>query len=105
MLNYTNSDLPAKDIAIFYAKKINSQIAEEFFSGKGSLASAEEAIEVAIAFWAITDLASNDHLNDRSILNDVDLEFWMHKLFNKIYGYYERNGFKEQWQIVAQSNS
>lgn len=105
MLNYSDSDLPAKDITIFYAKKINSQIAEEFFSGKRSLASAEEAIEVATAFWTITDLASNDHLNDISVLNDVDLEFWMHKLFNKIYGYYERNGFKEQWQIVAQSNS
>ena len=105
MLNYSDPDQPAKDIAIFYVKKIHSQIAEEFFSGNISLASAEEAIEVATAFWAITDLASDDHLNDVSILNGVDLEFWMHKLFNKIYGYYERNGFKEQWQIVAQSNS
>ena len=104
MLNYSDSDLPAKDIAIFYAKKINSQIAEEFFSGKRSLASAEEAMEVANAFWKITELASNDHVNDISILNGVDLEFWMHKLFNKIYGYYERNGFKDQWKIAEEKS-
>jgi hypothetical protein len=24
----------------------------------------------------------------------------MHKLFNKTYGYYEKNGFTEQWKIA-----
>lgn len=105
MLNYSDSDLPAKNIAIFYAKKINSQIAKDFFNGQKDLTSKEEALEVANAFWQITDLASTDHLNNISILDDADVEFWMHKLFNKIYGYYEKNGFKEQWKIAEEKSS
>lgn len=100
MLNYSDADLIAKDIAIFYAKKLNSTIAEEFFSGSRSLANADEALEVAKVFWSITDLASEDHLNNVSVLDNVDLEFWTHKLFNKVYGYYEKNGFKEQWKTA-----
>lgn len=105
MLSYSDSELPAKNIAIFYADKINSPIAKEFFNGQKSLANKEDALEVAKVFWKIIDLSSTDHLNNISILDDVDVEFWMHKLFNKVYGYYERNGFKEQWKIAEhQSN-
>lgn len=100
MLNYSDSELIAKDIAVFYVKKINNPIAVEFFSGAKSLENAEEALEAAKAFWEITDLASTDHLNNVVVFDDVDLEFWMHKLFNKVYGYYEKNGFKEQWKIA-----
>ena len=100
MLNYAESDLTAKNIAILYARKINNLNAENFFSGNVSLTNAEQALDIAKAFWEITNLASIDHLNNVSILDDVDVEFWMHKLFNKVYGYYEKNGFKEQWKIA-----
>jgi hypothetical protein len=100
MLNYSDEDITAKNIAIFYAKKINSPTAEAFFQGNTSLTNTNEALDVARAFWEITDLASTDHLNNVSAFNDIDLEFWMHKLFNKLYGYYEKNGFKEQWQVA-----
>lgn len=105
MLNYSDSELIAKDIAIFYAKKINSSIAVEFFSGAKSLENTGEALEAAKGFGGITDLASTDHLNNVAIFEDVDLEFWMHKLFNKVYGYYEKNGFKEQWKIAEKEFS
>ncbi len=105
MLNYSDSDLPAKHIAIFYADKISNSITKEFFNGQKALASKEEALEVAKAFWEITNLASTDHLNNLSILDNVDVEFWMHKLFNKVYGYYEKNGFKEQWKIAEEKYS
>lgn len=105
MLNYSDSDLPAKNIALFYADKINSSIAKEFFNGQKFLANKKEALEVAKAFWKITDLASTDYLNNVSILDDVDVEFWMHKLFNKVYSYYEKNGFKEQWKIAEEASS
>lgn len=105
MLNYSEPDIPAKNIAIFYADKINSPIAKEFFNGQKSLANKKEALEVAKAFWKITDLASTDHLNKVSTLDDVDVEFWMHKLFTKVYGYYERNGFKDQWKIAEEESS
>lgn len=104
MLSYSESDLLVKDIAIFYAKKTNSSITVEFFSGTKSLSNAEEALEVAKAFWEVTDLATTDHLNNVAIFEDVDLEFVMHKLFNKVYGYYEKHGFTEQWKIAANEN-
>lgn len=100
MLNYSDTDLIAKNVAIFYAKRLNNPVAEEFFSGSRSLANADEALEMAKIFWEITDLASEDHLNKAPVMDNVDLEFWMHKLFNKVYGYYEKNGFKEQWKTA-----
>lgn len=105
MLNYSDSDLMVKKIAVFYADKIRDPIAKDFFSGKKSLSNAEDALAMAKAFWLITDLASADHLNNISVLDDADLEFGMHKLFNKVYGYYEKHGFKEQWKSVADDNS
>lgn len=99
MLEYSDSDLIAKNIAVFYAKKLNNTFAEEFFTGNRSLATPDDALEIAKAFWEMTDLASADHMNDVSVMDNVDLEFWIHKLFNKMYGYYEKNGFKEQWKI------
>jgi hypothetical protein len=100
MLNYSTDDITAKNIAVFYAKKLNHGLAEEFFAGSRSLANTDEALEIAKVFWRITDLASDDHLNNVSVLDNVDIEFWTHKLFNKLYGYYEKNGFKEQWKIA-----
>lgn len=100
MIEYSDSDLIAKDIAAFYAKKLDNTLAEEFFNGRKTLTTTDDAFEVAKAFWEMTNLASADHVNDVPIMDNVDLEFWMHKLFNKMYGYYEKNGFKEQWKIA-----
>lgn len=105
MLNYSDSDLTVKNIAVFYANKISDPTAKDFFSGKKSLSNAAEALAMAKAFWLMTDLASTDHLNNVSVLDNTDLEFGMHKLFNKVYGYYEKNGFKEQWKIAADENN
>jgi hypothetical protein len=104
MLNYSINDETAKSIAIYYSRKIDNSLAEEFFNGTRSLSNSDEALELARVFWEITDLASTDHLNNISILDNEDLEFWMHKLFNKLYGYYERNGFKEQWKMAEKEN-
>lgn len=104
MLNYSQSEQTIKNVAIFYAKKIGNRIAENFFCGQISLKRSDEALEVARAFWQITDLVSKDHLNNVDVLNSVNVEFAMHKLFNKVYGYYEKNGFKEQWALAAKEN-
>lgn len=102
MLNYSDVDIPLKEIAVFYAKKVGRKKPEEFFKGAFSLTNSDEALEVARAFWEMAELASTDHLNNTSIFEGEDLEFWMHKLFNKVYGYYEKHGFKEQW-IIAET--
>lgn len=97
MLNYTSSDEMTRQIAMYYAQKVNNELTEEFFSGNRSLTSSDEALEVAKVFWEMTSLAVEDHLADKEVLGGVDIEFWIHKLFNKVSGYYEKNGFKEEW--------
>lgn len=104
MLNYSDSEQTVKNVAVSYAEKTNSQIAKNFFGGQVSLTTSDDALEVAWAFWQITDLASTDHLNNVDVLNGADLECAMHKLFNKVYGYYEKNGFKDQWAVIAKEN-
>ncbi len=104
MLKYSDSDSFVKNIAVYYCERVNDPAAKGFFSGNRSLTNAEEALSVARAFWQITDLASTDHLSDVAVFEGVDLEFALHKLFNKVYGYYEKNGFKEQWALAAAEN-
>lgn len=98
--NYQIDDEAIKRIAIYYAKKLKHPFAEEYFSGVRSITNTDEALEIAKVFWQMTDLASEDHLNNVPVFDNVDIELWAHNLFNKLYGHYEKNGFKEQWKIA-----
>ncbi len=40
-------------------------------------------------------MAIDDHNNDKSIKGIADVEHWVHKLFNKVYGYMTKNGLKQ----------
>jgi len=104
MLNYSAADETTKEIAVHYAHQINSFLAESFFAGKVSINSSAEATQIAKCFWEMTELAADDYLNERTVLDGVDAEFWMHKLFNKVYGYYEKNGFKQEWKAIELEN-
>lgn len=104
MLNYSSADETTKQVAVHYANQIKNSVAESFFSGKISISSSAEATKIAKCFWEMTELAADDHLNERTVLDGVDTEFWMHKLFNKVYGYYEKNGFKQEWKAVELEN-
>lgn len=104
MLNYSAADETTKSIAVYYAKQMNNPVAENFFSGKTSISSSAEATQIAKYFWEMTELAADDQLIDRTVLDGVDAEFWMHKLFNKLYGYYGKNGFKQEWKAIGLEN-
>lgn len=105
MLNFSEAEKPAIAISQYYCQKLKSPKAEDFFSGKISLSTKAEALEIAKVFWDITELASADHLNDVVILDDVDIEFWMYKLFNKTHGYFQKNGFSEEWKQAETDHS
>lgn len=55
MINFTETNMPAKNIALHYAKKLNNQLALNVFKGNSDIASKEEAIEFAEFFWTMTD--------------------------------------------------
>lgn len=45
----------------------------------------------------MTDLAAEFHLSNKEVDGVDDIEFWIHKLFNKICGYMTKNGFGDLW--------
>lgn len=105
MLKFSPEDAMAKEIAKYYCNKINNSLAGEFFSGQRGLSTKDEALAVAKAFWQMADLASGDHINNVDIMENADIEFWMYKLFNKTLGYFQTNGFMEEWKAAETENS
>ena len=105
MLDYTAQDATARDVASHYCARLQDPLATAFFKGRGSPASRAEALQIARAFWRMTDMASQDHRDGVSILGDCDIEFWMHKLFNKTQGYFFKNGLADEWRQAQAENT
>jgi len=105
MFNFTNTDEQAKAIAHHYCQILKKPLADAFFSEQRSPSTKQEALDIAKAFWETTELASQDHLNGTEILENIDIEFWMHKLFNKTQGYFQKNGFSDEWKQAEAESS
>ena len=101
MLSFSESDMPSKKLAVYYAKKLNDDLMIEILSAKKAISSAAEAKQVTRAFWEMVDLAAQDNQHDVSIEGITDIEFWMHKLFNIIMGYVDACGFKSEWNSIT----
>ena len=97
MLEFTESTQNAKILALHYAKKIGDDFFILFLNSKVEINSPQDAIVVTTFFWKMIDLSIEDNEDGISVEGIDDLEFWMHKLFNKISGYLEKIGFEEQW--------
>jgi len=101
MLEFNENTRNAQKLAVFYARKLENQLLIDFMSSSRDVTTQEEAITVINGFWDMTDLAIEDNSHDKTIEGVSDIEFWMHKLFNKVYGYMLKNGFEEQWQQLS----
>lgn len=101
MLNFDTDSANAQTLAIHYSKKVNDEYVIKFMSSKAEIKSPEEAFKIAKAFWVMTDFAIDDNDNDVVIEGINDIEFWMHKLFNKVSGYLKMNGFEAQWDQAS----
>ena len=97
MINFTETNMPAKNIALHYAKKLNNQLALNVFKGNSDIASKEEAIEFAEFFWTMTDESVEDYEKGIEVAGETDLVHWMEKLMNITIGYMNSCGYKEQW--------
>jgi len=98
MLEYNENTLNAKILAIHYAEKLGGDTLAAFMKGECDIKSNEDAEIIISGFWAMTDLAISDNNSDVIVDGISDIEFWMHKLFNKVGGYMIRNGYKTQWE-------
>lgn len=98
MLEFNENSHNAKLLAIHYANKVGDEFLISFMSGQVSLSSESDAIEIIEGFWKMTDLAIHDNENGTKVYEITDIEFWMHKLFNKVGGYMTKNGYKNAWE-------
>jgi len=97
MLEFNESTQKAKILAVHYAKLVGDPALVSFMSSETDIKSADEAKSVIEGFRRMTDLAVEDHHNNLAVDGIGDIEFWMYKLFNKVYGYMVKNGFSDIW--------
>jgi len=98
MLKYNENSEKTKLLAAYYASKVGSKRLHDFMTGCTGAKTQEEANEIIDGFWRMTDLAIDDNEKGVEIEGISDIEFWMHKLFNKVYGYMVNNGYEVQWK-------
>lgn len=100
MLEFNEITLKAKILAEHYAQQVGDELLIAFMRGKKSISNTQEAQTIINGFWQMTDLAIADHHNDLTVDGITDIEFWMHKLFNKVGGYLIKQGYKTQWEAA-----
>lgn len=97
MLEFNESTENARKLAVHYAELVGDADLVAFMSSATEVTSTDEAKKIIEGFRKMTDLAVGDHHNNVAVEGISDIEFWMHKLFNKVYGYMTRNGFADIW--------
>lgn len=98
MLEYSESAMNTSVLAVHYAEKIGSDVLVAFMKGEYDIRNDEDAELIIGGFWEMTDLAILDSHNDVVIHDISDIEYWMHKLFNKVGDYLIKRGYKSQWE-------
>lgn len=99
MLEFNESTQKAKVLAVHYATLVGDPVLISFMSSEAGIQSADEAKSVISGFRKMTDLAVEDHHNNVTVEGIADIEFWMYKLFNKVYGYMVKHGFSDTWDV------
>lgn len=54
-MNFTETNKPAMEVALHYAKKLDNTFAADVIAGKKEISSKEEAIAFTAFFWEMTD--------------------------------------------------
>lgn len=97
MIDFTETNMPAKKVALHYAQKLNNQLVINILQGEGNLKTSDEAKEFTAFFWAMTDESVEDYENNIEIAGVTDLDHWMEKLMNITIGYMKSCGYNEEW--------
>jgi len=97
MINTTKDLQPAIALALHYAQQLNSNLATQVFQCSKEILTIEDATELTMFFWNMTDEAIADQDNNLEIAGVYDLEHWLEKLMNLTIGYLSRRGFKDEW--------
>lgn len=81
-----------------YTAQAETPSAVDFLTGAKLISSTDEALAAARLFWGMASLAADECINEAISLAEVDVEFWVHQFFNKLYSEMVAKGFGEQWK-------
>ena len=103
MLNYTGARRPAFKLAEHYSDRLQNPLFAGFILGKEDIHSSTDARVISELFWNMTDLAIEDSQSDKEIQGIADIEFWMHKIYQKVSGYMTTHSYSEIWQTLHEN--
>ncbi|WP_144394977.1 hypothetical protein [Pleionea sediminis] len=82
-----------KDVALFFANKLNDGYAEEIIN-RGQVETSAQARHLAQFFWNMVNYSSQNSID---LPVDGSSELWLEKLYNTLGGYLESLGYEKQW--------
>jgi len=91
----------ARDIAIYYAEKLDDKVALALLKSNNSKVDADKAASISRFYWNMLDLAVFDQESGNKILDESDMEYWMSRLMNIISGFLEETGFQSVWDNIS----
>jgi hypothetical protein len=98
MIQYRSDEQNTLIIINHYAVQLDKPYALDFLTGAKLISSTDEALAAARLFWGMASLAADECINEAISLAEVDVEFWVHQFFNKLYSEMVAKGFGEQWK-------
>ncbi|WLQ12906.1 hypothetical protein O5O45_24575 [Hahella aquimaris] len=101
MIEFSEHNRNAQVLALHYARRLGDDYVVAVMSSQREIATSEEALRVAACFWEMTDLAVEDYDAERTVVGIDDLQFWMYRLFNHVYGYLTKAGFLDEWKQAS----
>lgn len=89
-----------KEYAIYYAEKMDSQLALQILQ-KDSVSDNKEAKALSEFFWHMVDASIQDEESGVELKWVEGAEYWNEKLMTSLSGYLERCGYEEIWDRVV----
>lgn len=96
-MNFNEYNQPVKKLVLYYAQKLDSDLAHSIVSGDSNLSSKEEAESLAYFFWEMTNQAVEDENEDKVIEGISDLQSWLEKALYIFTGYFKKQGYEKEW--------
>ena len=96
-MQFSESDLAAKRIALHYANSIDNHKVKAIINGDMSVESRTEAELLTCFYWAMVEQAVDDQEHDISIGGVRDLQFWMERIRDIFSGYLQSVNMGRVW--------
>ena len=101
MLFYRDRTQKAKEVAMHYAKEHADDAVQLIVAGERDVKSKEEAIALCEFLWEMVNHAAEDAENRVEVAGESNVQFWVEKMYNIIYGHLGDIGYLEEWENVC----